>query len=1023
MSIKSFFKFHFFTLKIFPALFLLLSLQTNAQLRISRIYTDWNGYWTSNDKTAANNRPDTSNNLLAFEWDGKTYSTGVSDNVLTTRGVTYIAQKFRALKIQTLGFTTSTYFLQGSKIDGSNAITKLEPPLIGTTATGAELAARLTDGVNGLALGTGIANIKAGTAEFKIGTNNLNLTGIGDGKPDLIVTQVAEPGGGTPDKFKFVDASGATVGNELTVNFDAVNPVGTYNLDLFRADNGAVAFVPADQRDIRLLGIETSSFGINSGNSSLVDRFVVTFSGNSDCAFIAFNTESLKIAELSLVKTASITNSCGKAGDVITYNFDIKNTGEVPITNISISDPMVGLNIPGNSIASLAAGSTATLTGTYVITSTDVNLGKVVNSAKVTGTDPSLNIVEDISGHSYTDNIATEIILLTPPTLGAITNVSCSGLGKIVLSNLPSGSWTLERTPGGVSTPGSGTTATIDNIPVGSSYSFKVRTPAGCKSPSSATFNITNQSATTWDGISWSHGLPDNTKKVIFSSPYTISSDLAACELTINSGVNLIVPSGITLNVLNAVSVSSTGSLTFENNSSLVQTNNATNVGNIIYRRITKPIRRYDYTYWSSPIYDINYTLNTLSSATLGDKYLYYDPTDGWKINGHGTKTMVPGEGYAVRAPQTYNIVVASTYLASFIGVPNNGNFTINPQAAKWYLLGNPYPSAISADAFIGANSNAGALYFWTHNSPPSDAVSGDAKYNYTSNDYAVYTLAGGTGTTVGADRPNGYIATAQGFFIQASTADPIVFTNTMRRSSNNTQFFKTAVDNSENKNRIWLNLTNNGGAFKQILLGYMDGATNSIDTNYDAETMSGNSYIDFYTISDAKKLTIQARSIPFDDTEIIPLGYKTSIAGDFKISIDEADGLFKNQKVYLEDKTTGTITDLQTSNYTFTTKIGTFTDRFTLRYTSKTLGTDEFENLEDNILITVKDKAVKINSSTENIKDVVIYNISGQEIFNKKKVNAHELLITNLQASPQVLLIKIILENGYTTTKKIVYH
>ena len=52
----------------------------------------------------------------------------------------------------------------------------------------------------------------------------------------------------------------------------------------------------------------------------------------------------------------------------------------------------------------------------------------------------------------------------------------------------------------------------------------------------------------------------------------------------------------------------------------------------------------------------------------------------------------------------------------------------------------------------------------WTHNSPPSNAVAGDAKYNYTSSDYAVYTLAGGTGTTAGADRPNGYIAAGQGF-------------------------------------------------------------------------------------------------------------------------------------------------------------------------------------------------------------------------------------------------------------------
>ncbi|MBE8727445.1 DUF7507 domain-containing protein [Flavobacterium hungaricum] len=1022
MSQKLHLHFRSFTMHFLMLSFFLFSIKTTAQLRISRIHTDWKGYWTSNDKTLVNNRPDTANNLLAFQWNGTTYSTGVNDNTLTTQGVTFVPQKFRALKIQSLGYTTDTYFLQGSMIDGSNAVTKLEPPLVGTTATGPELAARLTDGVNGLTLGTGIANIKAGTAEFKIGTNNLNITGIGDGKPDLIVTQVAEPGG-TPDKFKFVDAAGNTIGTEISVNFVSIDAVGTYSLDLFRADNGAPAFTAADKRDIRMLGIETSSFGITAANASQVDRFVVTFSGNSDCAFIAFNTESLKIAELSMIKSVSMPSACGKAGDVLTYSFDIKNTGEVPISNISVSDPMAGLTIAGNSIPTLAAGDTRTLTGTYTITPANVSAGKVVNSAKVSGSDPSLNIVEDVSGHSYTDNIATEIILLPPPTLGAITNVGCSNLGSIELSNLPAGSWSVQRTPGGVVTTGTGTTATISNIPVGTAYSFTVTTSSGCKSPSSAPFNIVNQSTTTWDGTAWSQGAPDINKNVVFSGPYTITGNINACALTVSAGVNLVVPTNVTLNVLNAVSVSSTGSLTFENNSSLVQTNNVTNTGNIIYRRITKPVRRYDFTYWSSPIYSSAYTLKSLSSATLADKYYYYDSTNStWKISYRGEMVMAPGVSYSVRAPQTYSITNAATYLATFTGVPNNGNFSITTIAGNWYLIGNPYPSAISADAFINSNLHTGAIYLWTHNSPPSNAVAGDAKYNYTSSDYAVYTLAGGTGTTAGADRPNGYIAAGQGFFVNSSTATPIVFTNSMRRVGNNTQFYKTAANEDGDKNRLWLNFSNEQGAFKQILLGYMEGATNNIDTNYDAETMNANSYVDFYTISNTNQLTIQARALPFDNTETVPVGYKTTIAGDFTIAINEVDGFFTGQEVYLEDKLLEKIHDLRTSNYTFSSAIGTFTDRFVLRYTNKTLGNEDFESADNNLLVSVKDKIVKVNSLNENIKEVSVYDIAGHLLYNKKKVNETELSIQNLQSSNQVLLVKVTLENDHIVTKKIIF-
>ncbi|MFD1601436.1 T9SS sorting signal type C domain-containing protein [Flavobacterium artemisiae] len=1013
---------HNYFLKGLGLLLFLISFKTIGQTAVTRIHTDWNGYWTSNSTTGVGNRPNTENNLLAFLWNGTTYSTGVNDANLTTRGITFNAQKYRALKIQTLGLDPgSTYFLQGAMIDGSNSTATLTPPLTGTTSTGPELASRLTDGVNGLTLGTGIANIKAGTAEFKIGTNNLTISGIEDNIPDLIVTQVAEPGG-TPDSFKFVDASGATVGNQLSVSFGSVTAIGTYSLDLFRADNGAMAFTAAATRDIRIVGIETKSFGITPANAAQVDRFVVTFSGNSDCAFIAFNTSSLKIAELSMIKRASIS-SCGKLGDTVTYTFDIKNTGEVPITNISVTDLMPGLTITGNSIPSLAAGASRTLTGTYTITAADVAAGRITNTAKVTGTDPSLNIVEDISGQTYTDNIATVIDLLAPPTIGTITNASCSSLGSVVLNNLPSGNWTLERTPGGVTTTGSGTTATVTNIPVGTSYSFRVTNSSGCKSPSSAAFNITDQSSTTWNGTAWSQGTPDLTKNVVFSGPYTITSDINACALTVNAGVNLVVPTNVTLNVLNAVSVSSTGSLTFENNSSLVQTNNVTNTGNIVYRRISKPVRRYDFTYWSSPIYSSSYTLKTLSTATLADKYYYYDSaTSAWKIDYNGITVMKPGIAYSVRAPQTYSITSGATYLATFTGVPNNGNYSVATTIGKWHLVGNPYPSAISADAFINSNLHLGALYFWTHNSPPNDAVAGDAKYNYTSDDYAAYTLAGGTGTTTGADRPNGYIAAGQGIFVKSSTAAPIVFSNSMRRTGNNTQFFKTAGD-TESKNRIWLNFSNSGGAFKQLLLGYMDGATNNIDDNYDAVTMNANSYIDFYSISNAKKLTIQARALPFDNTETIPLGYKTTIASDFTISINDADGFFTGQEVYLEDKLLDKIHDLRTSNYTFSSAIGTFTDRFVLRYTNKTLGNEDFESTDNALLVSVKEKIVKVNSLNENIKEVSVYDISGHLLYNKKKVNTAELIIQNLQSSNQVLLVKVTLENDHTVTKKIIFH
>ncbi len=993
---------------------------TSQSNTITRIHTDWNrsgtGYWTSNSATGLNNRPNRENNLLAFEWRGKTFSTGVDDAKLTTNTVTFDAQRYRALKIQTLAFNQDTFFLQGSMIDESASATILTPAMAGTSASGAELASRLTDGANGLSLGTGIANIAPGTAEFKIGTNNLNLTGINDDIPDILVTQVAAPGGA--DVFKFVDASGHTVGNEISVNFGSVSVIGTYSLDLFRASNGAPAFVPADTRDIRMLGFETSSFGINSGNAAQVDRFVVVFSGSSDCAFIAVNTRSLKIAELSMIKKATLS-SCGKAGDVITYNFDIKNTGEVPITNISVSDPMAGIVFSNNSISSLAVGATATINATYTVTAADVTAGRIVNSATVTGTDPSLNTVTDISGDDYSNNIPTTTILLAPPTISAVHNVTCPSSGSIDLSNLPStGTWRITQTGHASATyDGTGPTFNVPNLTVGS-YFFRVSID-GCNSPTTSSIAIIDDSSTTWTSSGWSNGSPGLTKRAIINSAATqpFTTNTTACSLVINvptgtGDPNVVIPEGVTLTITNAVT--SNGKLVFENGSSLVQTNNVTNTGEIVYKRKTS-VRRYDFTYWSMPVTKAGFKMKNLSPNTLADKYFYFDSAVGnWALDYNGEMDMLTGIGYNIRAPQDHDLTTASDFFGRFTGVPNNGNIPTAVAAGKWNMIGNPYPSAISAAQFLAENDGVGALYFWAHaNLPVNDGT--DIYYRY-KDDFVTYNDLG----TAGPAPFDGYIAAAQGFIIKAPTAT-INFNNGQRRSGNNTKFFKTAESTVE-KYRLWLKFANTTGDFKQILVGYAQGATNNIDTNFDATSMAASGSVDFYSINSSKKLVIQGRAWPFVKTDVVTFGYMAASKGDYIISIDQADGIFnENQEVFLQDKTTGKMTNLRLENYKFTSEAGTFNSRFVIRYVNTTLGTDDFENIADGVLVAVKNKIISISSSKEAITDVTVYNLLGQEVFTKKKINTNELEIPNLKTGNQVLLVKTTLENGYISTKKII--
>ena len=657
----------------------------------------------------------------------------------------------------------------------------------------------------------------------------------------------------------------------------------------------------------------------------------------------------------------------------------------------------------------------------------------------------SITLTLTTSGGSCGTATATKTITIiaapTAPSISKNNDVSCGSFGSITLGSLP-GDWTINQT-GTVSKSYSGVASThpIQDLIAGTYHFTVTNNTTGCTS-SIASVTISDISSTTeWNGSNWSNGEPDGSKSAIISSvvpnqPFTIAKpNVDACSLTITvpNGSQVIVPSGVTLTITNAVT--SNGRLVFKNNSSLLQTTNVQNSGNIIYERETN-IRRFDLTYWSSPVTKAGgFTMHDFSPTTLFDKYFYFNPSSTWVTNMNGTMSMETGNGYSIRGPQEFDTVTPSVFTGTFTGVPNNGDITVAGVTNngvvtmpiiidKFFLFGNPYPSAIDVDALLDANLNVlGALYFWTHVTPPQKPA-GDNTYRYSSNDYVVYTSTGATNVEGGpaAKQFDGFIAAGQGF-IAKPKATQIHFNNGMRvGETHNGQFFKTAKSSNVEKNRVWLNITSNEGAFKQILVGYIQGATNNVDFNYDAATVGGNSFVDFYSINETKKLTIQGRALPFDNADVVPLGYKTTVAGNFTIAIDHGDGFFKTQEVYLEDKTTGKVINLRNENYTFSTLVGTFTDRFVLKYTNKTLGTGDFENPENSVLVSVKNKVVSITSSKETIKEVNIFDVGAQLVYSKNKVNSSELQITNLHSSDQVLLVKITLENGATITKKAIY-
>ncbi len=766
-------------------------------------------------------------------------------------------------------------------------------------------------------------------------------------------------------------------------------------------------------------------------------------------------------------------------------------------------DPSSTLTVSGNWVnnGTLYANGTTAFNGTVLqtISGTGSNVFNNLTNSKTTF---PLNAARDIIVNGVLDNVnATSILDMGTNVLsGTFSN---SGLGQIKTANttatpIPSGkTWintvVYNATTGGQSVVtgtyaslsldnASGTQTALGNLTINNKLNIANGSPTfkmNGHDLSVGDFNITTSDAiidmaggslsytaiTSMDGtISFSGATngkaipagtveyygatqtvgPGTYNDITFTGTggYSVNSDVVVNnELLITKG-ELTVQDGVSVTVSDIIKVDTPGTFILENNASLVQINDVTNVGRITYKRNTTPMNNFDYTYWSSPV--SGQTLYNLSPNTLSDKYHSFTDPD-W-IDELGSNPMIAGKGYAIRTPKAGtwpNEEVVSfpyTQKVKFIGVPNNGDYTyIGISNNKSYLLGNPYPSAIDADAFLNENHLIldGTIYFWTHNTgiAPSGAF-----YVYNDNDYASYNLTGGTGTTAAATSisgvnfsvPSGKIAAGQSFFATGKGTGNVLFTNDMRVSggvagANNSQFFRTTKTKSKTstaieKNRVWLNLYNNEGAFKQTLVGYLAGATNGYDNRYDGESFDEHEFVDFYSVTPDKYLVIQGRALPFDETDTVPLGYRSKIVGNFNIAIDQTDGLLATQNVFIEDKLLNVVHNIKDTPYAFSTQAGTFDNRFVLRYTDKTLGNTDFEGVNSSVVISKDKNELKIKSEIETIKRVTVYDLLGKKVFEKEAVNSTEFRSSAIGFSQQIGIVKVTLDNGQVISKKVIF-
>ncbi|MCK0130070.1 T9SS type A sorting domain-containing protein [Flavobacteriaceae bacterium F08102] len=543
---------------------------------------------------------------------------------------------------------------------------------------------------------------------------------------------------------------------------------------------------------------------------------------------------------------------------------------------------------------------------------------------------------------------------------------------------------------------------------------------------------------TVWKNNQWTNGAPTANTTAIIKSNYDTATDgsFESCSLIIrkNATVNIRANEFITvhndLKVVGTLEVRHEGSLVMTDDYAVINGKGITHI-----HKTSNPLNLYDYNYWTSPVQ--NEVIGDAFPSSPIDNIYYYNTThhngnnnSGWQNVQSNTK-MVPAMGYIALAPTSGTFPQRQS--VTFSGKVNNGIITtaigVNDTEIDWNLIGNPYPSSISIDSLFSnpVNSNLDkTIYVWTHNTHWNGNSSETA---YTTDDYASYTpIMGGTAAKSGGNKARGYISSGQSFFINANAPGTITFKNSMRSKAYNNQFYKAQESHKSTQksthdiSRIWLNMSNQEGAFSQLLIGFTDIATDGKDA-YDGPSL-GTGYISFYSIIEGKGYVVNGMS-KLKDEKIIPLGFTSYVAKGtpLKIEIDELDGVLTTDEydVYLIDKDQHTTLDLKLAPYTFTAgESAVYNDRFELQLrTKKTLEVDD-EHIHKNIIIQSHAEELNISINThDQIKTIKVYDIQGRLLFNKTNQKETHTLNTQGVAKGTLLIIQVWTTDNISYSKK----
>ena len=733
--------------------------------------------------------------------------------------------------------------------------------------------------------------------------------------------------------------------------------------------------------------------GIIDVSASTPGDYMVTYITNGTCA----NSSTVNVSVYAAPTITSITDDTGSS----TTDF-ITSDNTPTVSGTATPGSTIAITVNGTSSANIPA----MLGGPFTVTA-DIS-GNFNFPFPVTPIAPSLpdaqaifSVTSTINGVSLTsDNQAATIDTAAPTFTSATTASVFSGATGTVYTATATDATTIAYSISGgndmaaISITAAGevtfnTTPDFDNptdTGMDNTYVVDILATDAAGNTNTQTLTITVLSNTfTWLGTTnndWStasnwdlNSVPTTTANVIIPAPSNVAVyPVSTTDITVNS---IAIADGATFIPGGLV----TGTLTYTKN---INTTNWELVSSAVNGESVTDV-----------IADIGMNIAMSGSGNQGFSIYNNANASGnaWEFAPAASVsgTLNNGQGYAVK--------LNSTGTVNFSGTANTSDVVVavaDGTIDNFTLLGNPFLANINAGDFLSDNGPLvegplaeQSLWFW------------DGTAYQTANEMTAEAIAPGTG-----------------FFIETDGSGDITFSyEDQTNSQGQVGPLRKTSNTTTNKFELFIATAEKKTSTK---LFYVADKTTGFDNGFDSKMFGGTTYdlavyTELVTDNQGNKLAIQ--TLPDTLDAVVPVGIIAK-AGDTIVFSVENLNLPEGIDVYLEDKVTGTFTNLSETTYetTFSADTNTSGQFYVHTTAAKTLSNEDIIN--NNISIYTSNDSELTIAGLHTNADVVIYSLLGKQVLNITVAGNGANTINLPAVNAGVYIVKLNTDTGILTKK-----